>query len=178
MIPVLCLGQNVSYQREFETPDKLFVSVKNQNGRVTIVASAELLNKARLEASSSGIAVAESDIATKAAGGKLEIDVRQRREQDRIDLVVRVPVRSKVEVESGAGAVSVVGNVESAVVKTDTGTIHADVPLDALKYDFVWEASRPRYMSDVELKEVKRKLAVGFDSPGNSAIKKHQKRTA
>jgi hypothetical protein len=112
---------------------------------VTVIASEESANKARLEASSAGIPVGESDIAAKADGGKLEIDVRQRREQDRIDIVVRIPVRSKVEIESGAGAVSVVGNLESAIVKTDTGTIHADVPLDALKYDFVWEASRPRY---------------------------------
>jgi VWFA-related protein len=119
--------------------------------------------------------VGESDIAAKADGGKLEIDVRQRREQDRIDIVVRIPVRSKVEIESGAGAVSVVGNLESAVVKTDTGTIHADVPLDALKYDFVWEASRPRYMSDIELKEVKEKAGGWFRLSGKLGDKETPK---
>ena len=50
-----------------------------------------------------------------------------------------------------------IGSVESAVVKTDTGTIHADVPLEALKFNFVWEASKPRYMSDVELPPIKEK---------------------
>ena len=166
LIAVPCPAQNASYQREFDTPDKLTVSVKNRDGRVTVVASDELLNKARVEASSTGAAVLETDIAAKANGGKLDIDVRQRPEKDRIDIVVRIPVRSKVEIESAAGAVSVVGNLESAIVKTDTGTIHADVPLEALKYDFVWEASRPRYMSDVELKEVKEKAGGWFRLSG------------
>src|SRR6478736_4729225 len=175
LIAVQCLSQNASYQREFDTGDKLSVSIKNRNGRVTVIASEESANKARLEASSAGIPVGESDIAAKADGGKLEIDVRQRREQDRIDIVVRIPVRSKVEIESGAGAVSVVGNLESAVVKTDTGTIHADVPLDALKYDFVWEASRPRYMSDIELKEVKEKAGGWFRLSGKLGDKETPK---
>ena len=111
----------------------------------------------------------------KASGKNLEVDVRQRGEQDRIDVVVRVPARSKVEVESRSGAVSVIGNVESALVKTDTGTIHADVPLDALKYDFVWEASRPRYMSDVELKQVKEKAGGWFRLSGKLGEEKPKK---
>jgi VWFA-related protein len=175
LIAVQSRSQNASYQREFDTGDKLSVSIKNRNGRVTVIASEESANKARLEASSAGIPVGESDIAAKADGGKLEIDVRQRSEQDRIDIVVRIPVRSKVEIESGAGAVSVVGNLESAVVKTDTGTIHADVPLDALKYDFVWEASRPRYMSDIELKEVKEKAGGWFRLSGKLGDKETPK---
>jgi len=140
----VCFAQQSSYSRELDTPDTLSVSVKNRDGRVTVIAAEDLQQKMRIEASSGGAAVAESDITAKASGKTLEVDVRQRGEQDRIDIVVRVPIRSKVEVESRSGAVSVIGNVESAVVKTDTGTIHADVPLEALKYDFVWEASRPR----------------------------------
>jgi len=144
---VLCLSLKAqelpSYQRELATAETVSLSVKNRDGRVTVIASEELTSKAIIEARSSGAAVSESDITTKGSGGKLEVDVRQRGERDRIDVVVRIPIRSKVEVESGPGAVSVIGNLESAIVKTDTGTIHADVPLDALKYDFVWEASKP-----------------------------------
>jgi len=58
-----------------------------------------------------------------------------------------------------AGAVDIIGNLESAVVSTNTGTIHADVPLEALKFNFIWSASKPRYLSDVELPEVKEKAA-------------------
>src|SRR5262245_47433601 len=139
LTPRLSSAQQFSYSRELETPDTVSVSIKNRDGRVTVIAADDLQQKARIEASSGGAPVEEGDITAKASGKTLEVDVRQRREQDRIDVVIRVPVRSKVEIESGAGAVSVIGNVESAVVKTDTGTIHADVPLEALKYDFVWE---------------------------------------
>jgi VWFA-related protein len=159
-------GQSFSYSRELDTPDTVSVSIKNRDGRVTVIASEELQKKARIEASSGVGAVSDSDIVVTPEGSKLVIDVKQRGENDRIDIVVRIPVRSKVEVESLAGAVSVVGNVESAVVRTDTGTIHADVPLESLKYDFVWEASRPRYMSDVELKEVKEKAGGWFQLSG------------
>jgi VWFA-related protein len=159
-------GQSFSYQREVDTPETVSVSVKNRDGRITVIASEEFQKKARIEASSGTVAVGDSDIVVTPDGSKLGIDVKQRGEKDRIDIIVRIPVRSKVEVESLAGAVSVVGNVESAVVRTDTGTIHADVPLESLKYDFVWEASRPRYMSDVELKEVKEKAGGWFQLSG------------
>jgi VWFA-related protein len=171
----VCFSQQFSYSRELDTPDTVSVSVRNRDGRITVIATDDLQQKARIEASSGGAAVSDSDITAKASGKNLEVDVRQRGEQDRIDVVVRVPVRSKVEVESRSGAVSVIGNVESALVKTDTGTIHADVPLDALKYDFVWEASRPRYMSDVELKQVKEKAGGWFRLSGKLGEEKPKK---
>jgi VWFA-related protein len=171
----VCFSQQFSYSRELDTPDTVSVSVRNRDGRITVIATNDLQQKARIEASSGGAAVSDSDITAKASGKNLEVDVRQRGEQDRIDVVVRVPARSKVEVESRSGAVSVIGNVESALVKTDTGTIHADVPLDALKYDFVWEASRPRYMSDVELKQVKEKAGGWFRLSGKLGEEKPKK---
>ena len=164
-----------SLTREFDTADSVVLTVKNRDGRVTVVASEDFQNKAKVEAKSTGAMVMESDIAAKASGNKMEVDVRQRGEKDRIDVTIYVPVRSKVEVESAAGAVSVVGNLESAVVRTDTGTIHADVPLDALKYDFVWEASKPRYLSDVELKEVKEKAGGWFRLSGRLGEKDTKK---
>jgi VWFA-related protein len=171
----VCFSQQFSYSRELDTPDTVSISVRNRDGRITVIATDDLQQKTRIEASSGGAAVSDSDITAKASGKNLEIDVRQRGEQDRIDIVVRVPARSKVEVESRSGAVSVIGNVESALVKTDTGTIHADVPLDALKYDFVWEASRPRYMSDVELKQVKEKAGGWFRLSGKLGEEKPKK---
>jgi VWFA-related protein len=164
-----------SYLKEFDTAETVSLTVKNRDGRVTVVASEEFQKKAKVEARSAGAMVMESDVVAKASGNKLEVEIRQRGEKDRIDVVVRIPLRSKVEVESTAGAVSVIGNLESAIVKTDTGTIHADVPLDALKYDFVWEASKPRYMSDVELKEVKEKAGGWFRLSGRLGEKDTKK---
>jgi len=162
-------------KQELEVPEKVTVSIKNLEGRVSVIASAEQDKKMTVEANSAGAAINAEDVKVDAKGGKVSIDVRPRGDKNRIDLVVRVPQRSKIEVEGHAGAVDVVGNVESAFVKTDTGTIHADVPLDALKFDFVWEASRPRYMSDVELPPVKEKAGGTFKLSGRLGEKEAKK---
>ena len=142
-----------------DTAAKVSLSVKSRNGRVSVIASDDQLKKVSIEASSAGAVVDSTDVQTAAKGGTIEIEVRDRSDKDRIDLIVRLPSRSKVKVETQAGAVDIVGNVESALVSTNTGTIHADVPLEALKFNFIWSASRPRYLSDVELPEVKEKAA-------------------
>ncbi len=148
--------------RELEAPETVSLSVKNRHGRVSVIASDEQQKKVTLEASSTGAPVTETDFPTVVRGGSISVEVRDRGERNRIDLVVRIPVRSKVTVEGEAGAIDIVGNLESASVRTNTGTIHADVPLEALKYNFLWSASRPRYLSDVELPEVKEKAGGKF----------------
>jgi VWFA-related protein len=152
-VPALAQG----FKTELETPEKVSVVVKNLEGRVSVVASPEQQKKVTIDARSTGAAVNPDDVKVEAKGSDIHIDVRPRGEKNRIDLVVTIPTRSKIEVEGQAGAVDVIGSVELALVKTDTGTIHADVPLEALKFNFVWEASKPRYMSDVELPEIKEK---------------------
>ena len=164
-----------SYQRELDTPDKVSISVKSLNGRVSVVSSDEQLKKVTIDASSTGAAVDATDVQIEAKGGSIDINVRDRSERDRIDLTVRIPVRSKVKVESLSGAVDVVGNVEAAEVQTDTGTIHADVPLEALQFNFLWQASKPRYLSDVDLPEIKEKRGGIFSISGKLGEKKPPK---
>ena len=60
-------------------------------------------------------------------------------------------------------------------MSTNTGTIHADVPLEALKFDFVWSASRPRFLSDVELPKIKEKAGGIFKISGKLGEKKPAK---
>jgi VWFA-related protein len=164
-----------SYRTELETSERVSLTVKSRSGRVSVIASDEQKSKVSIEASSIGAPVSETDLHTVAKGNNLNIEVRDRREKDRIDLIVRVPSRSKVIVDTQAGSVDIVGNVESAAVSTNTGTIHADVPLDAVKFDFVWSASKPRYMSDVELPEIKEKAAGIFRISGKLGEKKPDK---
>jgi VWFA-related protein len=164
-----------NYQRELDTPDKVSVSVKNLNGRVEIIAAETQQNKVAVEANSRGTPVDSTDLQIEAKGGSIRIDVRDRGDKDRIDLVVRVPVRSKATVETEAGSVDISGNVESAEVTTNTGTIHADVPLEALKFTFLWQSSRPRYLSDVELPEIKEKRGGFFSISGKIGEKKPKK---
>ncbi|HET6891754.1 MAG TPA: hypothetical protein VFH31_11680, partial [Pyrinomonadaceae bacterium] len=163
------------FSRELETPEKVSVSVKNRNGRVSIVAVEGMEKKVAVEANSTGTPVDSPDVSIESKGGSIQIAVRDRGEKNRIDLVVRVPVRSKAVVESEAGAVDIIGNFEAAEVRTNTGTIHADVPLDALKFNLMWEASRPRYLSDVELPEIKEKRGGVFSISGKLGDKEAKK---
>jgi VWFA-related protein len=163
------------FKQELDAPEKIELTVRNLDGRVSIVASEEQQKKVTVDARSAGDPIEQSDVKIESKGSNFLVDVRPRGEKNRIDVVVTIPVRSKVDVEGKAGSVDVVGNVESATVRTDTGTIHADVPLDGLKFDFVWEASRPRYMSDVELPPVKEKAGGWFKLSGRLGEKDKKK---
>jgi VWFA-related protein len=167
--------QAQSFQRELDTPETVSLTVKSRNGRVTVIAAEEQLKKVTIEASSSGAVVDPGDLLIEAKGSSIGIEVRDRAAKDRIDVVARIPVRSKVKVESESGAIDVVGNLELAEVQTDTGTIHADVPLEALQFRFLWEASKPRFLRDVELPEVKEKRGGVFSISGKLGEKKPKK---
>jgi len=176
VLAALCLPAFAQgFKTELEAPEKVSVVIKNPEGRVTVVASAEQEKKVTIDAKSTGLAVEPSDVVVESKGTNIHIDVRPRGEKNRIDLVVTIPVRSKVEVEGQAGSVDVIGSVDSATVRTDTGTIHADIPLDAVKFNFVWEASKPRYMSDVELPEIKEKAGGVYKLSGRLGEKEKDK---
>ncbi|MEO8435795.1 MAG: VWA domain-containing protein [Pyrinomonadaceae bacterium] len=164
MLPGIAFSQGID--REFNTAEKVSLSIKNLNGRVTVIASDEQKKIVTLQATSPGAPIEEADVRAVAAGESVDISVRERRAADRIDITVRVPSRSKVKVEGEAGAISVLGNIESAEVVTNTGTIHADVPLDNVKFNFLWESSRPRYLSDVELPKIKEKAGGRYTISG------------
>src|SRR5258706_9790352 len=169
-------AQARSYQKELSAGGKTLLTIKNRTGRVSVVASDDEKSKASLQASSSGAAVEPADVNVSGS----EITVRERR--DRIDLTVHVPKRSRVRVESESGMVDVIGDFETADVITNTGTIHADVPLDALKFKFLWESSHPRFLSDVELPKIKEGRAGAFTISGtlgpDAKRKKHKKKEA
>ena len=162
------------YEREIDAGETVELRVKNRLGRVTVVAAEEQQKKVSVRAVSAGASISEKDVRVESNAGRVEIEVERagterrdgdgrklavspaRAERERIDVTVRVPVRSRVVVETEAGAVDVVGNVAEAEVKTGTGTIRADVPLDALRYNFKWTLARPRFYSEVALEKVKR----------------------
>ncbi|HEX7295240.1 MAG TPA: VWA domain-containing protein, partial [Pyrinomonadaceae bacterium] len=163
------------FKKEIEAPEKVNLSVKNVDGRVSVIASEEQQKKVTIDARSTGLPIETEDVKVETKGSEISIEVRARGEKDRIDLTVTIPIRSKVNVEGQAGAVDVIGSVESAKVSTDTGTIHADVPLDAVKFNFFWEASKPRYMSDVELPPIKEKAGGTYKLSGRLGEEKPDK---
>lgn len=160
-----------NFQKDFDVSGKVEIAITNRNGRVILVSSEEQ-EKVSVSAVSKGATIGEKDLEISASGGKIQITVKERKEQDRIDLTVKTPKRAKVKITSDGGAVSVLGNLSEAEIQTVTGTIHADVPLDSVKVDFDWLASRPRFMSDVPLPEVKEKRAGRFNINGTLGDKK------
>ena len=152
-------AQTTAYEKEL-TGGKTLWTIRNRTGRVSVIASDDEKSKASLQATSTGAPVEAADV--NVSGG--QITVRERR--DRIDLTLHVPKRSRLKIETETGMVEVIGDLEVADVFTNTGTIHADVPLDLLKFKFLWQSSRPRYLSDVELPPVKEGRAGAFSISG------------
>jgi VWFA-related protein len=188
------LAQTEGFGRELDAASPVELRVRNRTGRVTVTAEDDLKKVSIRATSAAGLAISERDVRVTQAAGVVSIEVEREGaagrpadgrkvvatsaqvERERIDLTVRVPARSRVFVETEAGAVDVVGNVEEAEAKTDTGTIRADVPMDALRYSFRWTLSRPRFFSEVELPEVKSKRGGVFEIAGRFPAEKKGKK--
>jgi Ca-activated chloride channel family protein len=176
------------FEREFDAPSSgVELRVKNRAGRVSVVAEDER-RRVSVSAVLAGEALGEGDVRVSASGGAVTVEVMRgaldrgpdgrklnvsaaERERQRVDIVVRVPTRSTVVIETTEGAVDLSGNLAAATVKTETGTVRADVPLDALRYSFRWTLSRPRYFSEVELAKVSR-TRTGYEVSGRFGEKK------
>ncbi|HEX8286344.1 MAG TPA: VWA domain-containing protein [Pyrinomonadaceae bacterium] len=181
------------FERELDASGPVELRVKNRTGRVTVVAEEGLKQVSIRATSAAGLGVGEKDVRVTHGGASVQIEVERESavarpgdgrkvvasaaqvERERIDLSVRVPARSRVFVETEAGAVDVVGNLAEAEAKTDTGTIRADVPMDELRYSFRWTLSRPRFFSEVELPEAKHKRGGFFEIAGRFPDEKEEK---
>src|ERR1043165_10111789 len=102
----LCLSAFAQgFKSELEAPEKVSLIVKNLDGRVSVVASAEQEKKVTIDSRSTGLEVAPDDVKVESKGGTIHIDVRPRGEKNRIDIIVTIPARSKDEAEGEEGAV-------------------------------------------------------------------------
>lgn len=194
---LLCAGSQTSaraqgFEKVLDAASPVELRVKNRTGRVTVVAEDESKKVSVRATSAAGLPVTEKDVRVTQGGASVQIEVEREQsaggaraddgrkinlsaaqvERERIDIVVRVPARSRVFVETEAGAVDVVGNVEEAEARTDTGTIRADVPMDDLRYSFRWTLSKPRFFSEVELPKVKFKRGGAAEISGRFPEKK------
>jgi VWFA-related protein len=181
------------FERELDASGPVELRVKNRTGRVTVTAEEGLKQVSIRATSAAGLGVTERDVRVTHGGAAVQIEVEREGaaarptdgrkvvaspaqiERERIDLSVRIPARSRVRVETEAGAVDVVGNLAEAEAKTDTGTIRADVPMDELRYSFRWTLSRPRFFSEVELPEAKHKRGGFYEIAGRFPDEKEAK---
>ena len=162
-----------AYEKELNISGKTLLTIKNRTGRVSVIASDDEKDKPRLQATSTGGVVEPGDVIVSGT----VISVRER--PYRIDLTIRVAKRARVKIECESGMVDVIGDLDAADVTTNTGTIHADVPTEALRLKFEWASSRPRYLSDIELPRVKEGHAGSFSISGTlgpDAKRKKQKK--
>lgn len=178
-----------NFKRDFELKTDGTVEIINIFGRVEVsaddneaegnsVENGETKTAGRVAVSAiSNKQIAETDIKIDNSGGRIKIEVAPSDTKTRFDITVKLPPRSRVKIKTSAGEVRVAGNIESAEIETETGTIAANVPLENLKYDFVWTESRPRFLSDVELEEVSEKASGKFVLNGKIGEKKKEKKT-
>jgi len=164
-------------RRDFPIQTGSTVQIINIYGRVDAVArtaaalgegeaidNGKNLNVSFTANSAKTLAENELKIDTNRSG--IRIEVVPAEANKRIDISITLPSGVQVKIETGEGEVRVSGELESAEVRTDTGTIAADVPTDDLKYAFHWTASRPRFLSDIELEKVKEKTGGKFEIKG------------
>ncbi len=171
----LSSGSAQAVTRELELGKGGTLHIINFHGRVDVIAEpgvptgepdgSKQVQKAALSATSNK-SIAESEVKVDSSGGSVKVEISPADRRSRIDVMVKVPERTRVRIETGEGEVGVSGNLELIEVRTDTGTIATDVPTDNVKYDLFWTESRPRFLSDFELEKVKEKSGGKFSISG------------
>lgn len=155
-----------NFKRELTLTKGAEIEIVNNFGRIDILAekpeSEEQTAIQSYLTATATTALAESEIKISNSNNRVVIEVAPADTKKRVDLVLHLPERTNLKIQTGEGEVRVSGNFARIEIRTETGTIAADVPLDNLAYNFLWTASRPRFLSDVELDEVKEKAAGKF----------------
>lgn len=152
------------------------IEVRNLAGKVEIRAvtvssgplemrSKPTAGEAIVEATSSS-PIGKDDLVIVSGPAGVSIDVRPKDAKKRIDVLVRVPERTRLILQTRDGEARISGSFVSADIKTDTGTIAADVPTVALRYLLRWTSSRPRFLSEFDLEKVKERTAGKFEIKG------------
>ncbi len=139
-------------------------NIINKFGRVSVKAETSTEGKpivARLSAESP-LGVSDNEI--KIANGVVTVAAADRKK--RIDIILTVPERSTLKIETSAGAIDVSGNIAVVDARSETGTIAADIPPNDVSYFFQWTESRPRVLADFEISPAKEKTAGRFEIKG------------
>jgi len=175
-------AQAQNFEREFDLQTGGTLEIINLYGKVNAVAEEKKIDANAEEGTEvkpekvwlSAVSAVESEIKIDNSKGKLRIVVTPENTKKRIDLFIKIPERIKLKIETNEGEAIVTGNLESIEIKSETGTIAADVPLDNVRYDFLWTQSRPRFLSDVELEKVSEKSAGKFVLSGRLGEKRRR----
>jgi VWFA-related protein len=156
---VLAEAQNP--ERKYTIKTGGTIEVENLFGRIDVRSDEKNENQITIQFSSDK-ALSANEIKTDNSDGKLKVEILPANSDSRVDVTLQIPIRIKVRLKSNKGQIRVSGDFEEASAESNTGTIYADIPVEDLKYKFLWSASRPRIVSDVELEDYKEKAAGKF----------------
>ncbi len=147
------------------------VEIVNKYGRVAaraVAATGDKPVEGKLTASSSA-GVLDTEVKLSSGSANVIITVEPKDKRKRIDIVLVLPERLNIRVETMAGAVEIGGNFASIEATTDTGTITTDIPAEDLTYHFLWTESKPRYVADFDIAQVKEGRAGRYEIKGHHA---------
>ena len=151
-------GQDHPYSGEM-------VEVENSFGRVDVIATAAVTEVINVDAETE-TGKATGRIAIEKANGRFRIFVRSNAGTERVDVSIRLPLRTKIRVATTAGEIRLSGNFASVQAASDTGTISIETPDTDVKYDLKWTASRPRFVADYQLEKVRERSGGRFEIKG------------
>lgn len=152
-------------------PESLEIEVENLHGRV-IVLGKEGIQQASLTVESDKF-ISEKEIKLSRKKKSVQIFVIPEAEK-RIDLTLQIPAGLSVKVRTGRGEIRFSGYFKSCEARTETGTISTDVPVERLEYSFLWASSYPRFLSAIQLEEIREKPGGRFLISGKIGEKKRK----
>ncbi len=168
MFAAALTGLTQESTREIKIDGASSIEIVNHFGRVAIMAVPTVAKETLpwdLTATGPG-GVSESEVRITASKGRVVIVVTPASREKRIDLTLKVPERAKIKIETKAGAIEASGNFLSIDARTDTGTIVTDTPTDDVTYHLLWIESRPRYLADFAVSDVKERSGGRFEIKG------------
>ena len=162
-------GFSQSSIREFRFDRTHTLEVIHHSGRVAVLAAPQSEDPSGIGVVSLGFdaGISESDINVTHSNDKTVIRVSPSDREKRIDLTLRVPERIKLKAETGAGVIETSGNFMSIEANTVTGSIVTDTPTADLTYLLSWTQSRPRYLADFPVGDVKERARGRFEIQGH-----------
>jgi VWFA-related protein len=157
-----------SLQKNLPLADGGTIEVINNFGRIEAIAgeTGEYRENMSLTVSGTSKSVSEDEMILTNLKGRTRLEIKPKDEKKRIDVLLKLPPGMSLKLQTNEGEIRVSGSFASVEAKTETGTIVADVPLENVRYSFLWTASRPRFLSDVQLEKVKEKNAGKFEIKG------------
>src|SRR5687768_2750591 len=123
-----------NFKRDLNLTKGASIEIVNNFGRVDVLAekpeTEEPTEIKSFLTAKSGKSIAESEIKISNANNKVLVEVVPSDTKTRIDLSFHLPERTNLKIQTNEGEVRVSGDFEEVEVRTETGTIAADVPLD------------------------------------------------